>query len=345
MSRGNINRKYLRRRKNWFQRNWGYLVALLVIVAVVTGGIFGVKAIISRHNAGGAGNNQTDKVQAEQQTQEQTRQVTWIESTEPQKTQEVVYTPPTDVRYPYFVKVNRAMGCVNVYGIDSEGQYTIPVKAFTCSVGREGEETIVGEGYRTSDKYEWRLMVDYTYGMYAYRISGGYLFHSVPYYTANNGSLETEEFNKLGSPASLGCVRMCVRDVKWIYDNCPQGTQVTIYDDTTTPGPLGKPEMIKIPVNSPNAGWDPTDPNPQNPWKDCKAEIKGAKDITVKVGEKADLMSGVTATDTCGNDITDDIALVGRYTFDQAGDYDIKYVVTDLIDSRAEVSVKLHVTN
>ena len=128
-----------------------------------------MKAIISSHNAGGAGNNQKDKVQAEQKTQEQTRQVTWIEATEPQKTQEVVYTPPADVRYPYFVKVNRAMGCVTVYGIDSEGKYTIPVKAFTCSVGREGEETIVGEGYRTSDKYEWRLMVDYTYGMYAYK--------------------------------------------------------------------------------------------------------------------------------------------------------------------------------
>ncbi len=68
-----------------------------------------MKAIISSHNAGGAGNNQKDKVQAEQQTQEQTRQVTWIEATEPQKTQEVVYTPPADVRYPYFVKVNRAM--------------------------------------------------------------------------------------------------------------------------------------------------------------------------------------------------------------------------------------------
>ena len=85
-------------------------------------------------------------------------------------------------------------------------------------------------------------------------------------FSATGSSLETEEYNKLGSVASLGCIRMAVRDVKWIYDNCPAGTKVTIYDDAANPGPLGKPESIKIPVNSPNAGWDPTDTDPANPW-------------------------------------------------------------------------------
>ena len=66
--------------------------------------------------------------------------------------------------------------------------------------------------------YVWRLMVDNTYGHYAYRISGGYLFHSVPYLKAANNTLETEEYNKLGTFASLGCVRMCVRDVLWLYE-------------------------------------------------------------------------------------------------------------------------------
>ncbi len=104
-------------------------------------------------------------------------------------------------------------------------------------------------------------MVDGTYGHYAFRIDGGYLFHSVPYMATNNDTLEEGEFNKLGSFASLGCVRMCiVRDVKWLYDNCPSGTKVTIYDNESNPGPLGKPETIKIPEDSPNKGWDPTDP-------------------------------------------------------------------------------------
>ena len=88
---------------------------------------------------------------------------------------------------------------------------------------------LTGENYKTSDMYVWRLMVDNTYGHYAYRISGGYLFHSVPYLKAANNTLETEEYNKLGTFASLGCVRMCVRDVLWLYENCPQGTTAVSY--------------------------------------------------------------------------------------------------------------------
>ena len=69
-------------------------------------------------------------------------------------------------------------------------------------------------------------------------------------------NLSAAEYNKLGSPASHGCVRLCVRDAKWIYDNCSLGMQVIIYDNPN-PGPFGKPATIKIP---PTQNWDPTDP-------------------------------------------------------------------------------------
>ena len=188
-----------------------------------------------------------------------------------------------------------------------------------------------------------RLMVDGSYGQYAIRFNRGILFHSVPYYSMNKGDLEDGQYNKLGDYASLGCVRMCVRDVKWIYDNCPSGTGVTIYDDAVNPGPLGKPDSIKIPEDSAYAGWDPTDPDENNPWNAYSAKIEGAKDIQTKIGQSIDVMTGVTATDTCGNDITAKI-VTGRYTFDQTGTYDIKYEVTDAIGSHDEVTVKLMVT-
>ena len=57
-----------------------------------------------------------------------------------------------------------------------------------------------------------------------------------------------------------------MKDVKWIYDYCPLGVTVEIYDDTENPGPLGLPEQTKIDVTNPNRGWDPTDPDPSNPW-------------------------------------------------------------------------------
>lgn len=342
MSKGNINYKYLRRRKSWFRRNLGLVIVWAVIaVVVILLGIFGSMKIFGY----GIFKNKNSNVSEKEEITEETtaaREVVWIDDKEP-ASKVVSYTPPADAAFPYFIKVNRAANCVTVYGIDGKGEYTVAVKAFAASCGREGNETITGENFTTSDKYEWGLMVDSTYGHYVVRISGPYLFHSVPYFSATCSSLETEEYNKLGSVASLGCIRMAVRDVKWIYDNCPAGTKVTIYDDAANPGPLGKPESIKIPVNSPNAGWDPTDTDPANPWLKNSAAITGATDITVKVGEKANLKANVHATDTCGNDITSKIITIGHYTFDQVGEYDIKYKVTDAIGSVAEKTVKLKV--
>lgn len=348
--RGNINKKYLRRRKNWFQRNCGWIILIVVIiVAAITSfllflnrdKIFKTKSVDSQSVNGQNIGEDSATATKSGSGQAEVTSVNWITDEEP-ASKDVKYEVP-NVEFPYFIKVNRAMCCITVYGIDANGSYTIPVKAFTCSVGREGEETIIGENYTTTDKYDWRLMVDNTYAQYAFRIYGGYLFHSVPYTTMTKDSLETDQFNMLGSPASLGCMRMKVSDVKWLAENCPAGTKVTIYDDEKTPGPLGKPETIKIPTDSPYAKWDPSDPDERNPWRTCSAKIAGAQDITVKVGEKVDLKSGVTATDTCGNDITSKVITIGKYTFDQAGSYDIKYKVTDVLGSVAEVTVKLNV--
>lgn len=352
MSRGNINYKYLRRRKNWFQRNWQAVLIYAVLIIV----IFGAAAFavikftpLGNYFDGSSMNTQQQEDQENHfnqisETETKTKEVVWIDLKEPES-DEAVYTVPEGVEFPYKIKVNRAANCVTVYGIDAQGEYTIPVKAFACSCGREGEETITGENYKLSDQYVWRLMVDHTYGHYAYRINEGYLFHSVPYLSSSNDTLETEEYNKLGSFASLGCVRMCVRDVLWVYENCPVGTKVDIYDDNANPGPLGKPESIKIPLDSPNAGWDPTDPDERNPWLKESAKIAGEKDITVKVGESVDLLNGVTATDTCGNDITKKIVVIGRYTTDQAGEYAIQYKVTDAIGNTAKTEIKLKVEN
>ena len=63
----------------------------------------------------------------------------------------------------------------------------------------------------------------------------------------------------------MGCVRLTTEDAKWIADNCPSGTSVEIYDDED-PGPLGKPEAVKIDADDVKRGWDPTDADENNPW-------------------------------------------------------------------------------
>lgn len=246
---------------------------------------------------------------------------------------------------PYLIMVNRAMNCVTVYTKDETGQFTVPVKAFVCSTGREGHETPLGT-YTTSDMFRWAVMADGTRAQYVYRFKNSYLFHSVPYLSTSKDSLETEEFNKLGEAASLGCVRLCVRDAIWIYENCAVNTTVILYDDVSSPGPLGKPEMIKIPVDSPYAGWDPTDPDDANPWKQFKAEIKGnSNNISVSAGSNVNtVLSYFVATDTCGNDISDKMTIEGNYNLAIPGVYTVKAKVVDAIGSEAEMDFVLNVT-
>ncbi len=171
----------------------------------------------------------------------------------------------------YHIMVNRAQNTVTVYEKDEGGAYTVPVRAMVCSTG---QKTPLGE-YYTSKKYEWRPLFGNVYGQYATRIVGHILFHSVPYTETRKDALEYEEYNKLGTSVSMGCIRLSVEDAKWLYDYCASGTRVTIYEDAD-PGPLGKPEPMTIDVDNPNRGWDPTDPDPANPWMEEAAEEKGS---------------------------------------------------------------------
>ena len=245
---------------------------------------------------------------------------------------------------PYLIKVNRAANCVTVYSKDAEGHYTTPIKAITCSTGKKEGDTPLGT-FKTSEKYDWRLMVDGTYSQYAYRIEGEIMFHSVPCFDEEKDELEYKEYNKLGTAASLGCIRMTVRDAKWIYDNCPAGTTVVIYDDESNPGPLGKPETIKIPEDSKYSGWDPTDPDPENPWLSCAPVISNAVDLTVKTGSSINLLKHITAVDTCGNDISKNVGITGNYDLSTPGIYTVTYTVTDLLGKTTSVSAYITVTD
>lgn len=169
-----------------------------------------------------------------------------------------------DTRPDYIIYVNRALNCITIKEQEDDGTLTA-VKAMVCSCGLEGHDTPEGT-FRTSDYYEWRKMVDDTYGRYAVRFNRKILFHSVPYIEESPGTLEWEEYNKLGENASLGCVRLAVEDAKWIYDNCKPGTRVIVYSDSETAGELGKPEALKIEETSPYRVWDPTDTDINNPW-------------------------------------------------------------------------------
>lgn len=155
----------------------------------------------------------------------------------------------------YVLKVNRTTCTVTVYASDGANGYIIPVKRFACSVGLPATPTPTGSFY-TSAKYKWWQLMGPTWGQYCTRIVGGILFHSVSGAEKSPYNVDPGKYNLLGQPASAGCVRLCVKDARWIYDNCKLGTNVIIYD-SSDPGPLGRGPVYRI--TNPNQNWDPTD--------------------------------------------------------------------------------------
>lgn len=154
----------------------------------------------------------------------------------------------------YMIKVNRTACCVTVYAKDGKKGYTIPVVAFICSTGKD---TPTGT-FKTGIKHRWQELFGPCWGQWTTQITGNILFHSVYYTKINdNKTLDVKAYNKLGTMASHGCIRLRAKDAKWIYDNCKRSTTVTIYNNKKNPGPFDKPKIQKLKANH---TWDPTDP-------------------------------------------------------------------------------------
>ncbi len=239
----------------------------------------------------------------------------------------------------YRVTVNRRTNTVTVYTYDSNGEYVVPVRAMVCSCGENNEKNITITGtFAVYFKSRWHSLFGDVYGQYITGFSGNYLFHSVPYLNTSSDKLKTEEFNKLGTNASQGCVRMMISDAKWIYDNLEIDTVVEVVDKSSEYDPLGTPPTIKL---EPDAKWDPTDPEKGNPYSKKEPVISGAEDVTLNVGDNYDVK--VTAKDTCSQDITDKIVVTGNVITSKKGEYLVTYSVTDALNKKTEKTVTVTV--
>lgn len=243
-----------------------------------------------------------------------------------------------NAEFPFEIRVNKQMNCVTVYAMDNAGAYSIPYKAMVCSTGNA---TPLGT-FKTPAKYIWKILKGNVWGQYSTRITGSILFHSVPYRTSNKDALISKYYNKLGTTASAGCIRLTTIDAKWIYDNCPLGTTVVIYNDSN-PGPLGKPTAMKV---SESNKWDPTDPDPANPWAGKVLRIDGVQpSYLIERGYGIDVMSGVVATDANGNNVTGSVQVSTNADIYSVGIYGIHYVVTDALGNMATADATLQVVD
>lgn len=144
------------------------------------------------------------------------------------------YVPPVPKQpkgKPYLLKVSTKDQRVYAYSwSEKTGAYTNLARTMVCSTGLAGTPTPKGTYKNTNPVVRWGYFPKYdVWAQYLYRIQGPYLFHSVLFDEADESTVKWGSVNKLGSPASHGCIRLSVEDARWIYNNCPAGTTVTVY--------------------------------------------------------------------------------------------------------------------
>ena len=177
-----------------------------------------------------------------------------------------------------YLKVVINAQLIYVYRRDSAGNPSGLVRTIICSTGMDrgknatplGKFMILDSAQNSEGKHRW-VAFDGSYGQYATRLfyitdlrangmSGyftGYMFHSELYRSIDPKSLMVAEYNTLGYPRSHGCVRMQVKDARWIYMNAPTGSIVEVIDGSANPSVWAS---LKPPLLPYGTDYDPSDP-------------------------------------------------------------------------------------
>ena len=169
------------------------------------------------------------------------------------------------------------LGSQSVVGYESQDGEWVEQRVMICSTGRAKHETPKGS-YKITDRYTYHALGTgdtSCYGFWACRFKNHYLFHSVPISidagrdkAKAHRMCDMHKFEKLGTVASDGCVRLTVADARWIYELSEDRKVSVRVVGEAGPTPEKPPEVIwEEPYTDKNGyGWDPTDPDPDNPY-------------------------------------------------------------------------------
>ena len=143
---------------------------------------------------------------------------------------------PTPKPTQYKLMVDVANQITRAYTYDENGEYTVLVREMICSTGTDKNPTPLGTTIMPKKRARWGYFPTWdSHAQYLTRIDSANAFHSVLYSAADEQTLSVKSFEDLGSKASHGCVRLYVSDAKWIYDNCGEGTIITVYEGEYDP--------------------------------------------------------------------------------------------------------------
>lgn len=178
-----------------------------------------------------------------------------VTATKPTTSTTTTTTPKATLK-SYRIDIDLTNQVATVYGIYSDKSAKVLMSEFV-STARKGKTTPTGNfkiqgasGGRKAKYRTCKLSGGKTYAEYACRFKGAKMMHGVPWKTRNTkGYVYKGEFNKLGSVASGGCVRMPIKMARYIYEHCPVGTPVHVFKGTKGKYPAGKPKKYTATSN------------------------------------------------------------------------------------------------
>lgn len=143
---------------------------------------------------------------------------------------------PTPEPAKYLLMVDVTNQITRAFTYDEEGLYTVLVREMICSTGTQKNPTPLGTTIMPKKRARWGYFPTWdSHAQYLTRIDAANAFHSVLYSEPDERTLSVKSFEALGTRASHGCVRLLVSDAKWIYDNCQEGTIITVYEGEYDP--------------------------------------------------------------------------------------------------------------
>lgn len=200
----------------------------------------------------------------------------------------------------YEIVVNKKLNTLIIYKYFKDKKSKTAYKAFKCSIGKK----IPTGNYKTHKSYTW---VENKLGWHRYntQLEKDIWVQSATYKDKYAYRLSKTSYKSIGKKQSADkSILLSAGDAAWIYNNCREKTKISVIKGN---------KKDKIPVEPSKVikaykycGWDPTDPDSNNPYRKLKkGEItQGESTVYVEKGDAPDYLGNILVVTADGKNIT-----------------------------------------
>lgn len=196
----------------------------------------------------------------------------------------------------YIVSVHKNFSLAEVWSYTTDINKYQHEKSLKCSVGKKVKTGM----YNLKKTYSWVKNGKNWHQYNTIYSKKGYL-QSVSYKDKYPNTMKRSSYNSLGGEKHKDqSIYFSCDDAKWISSNAYRIKLAINQDYKITYTAVIKPTLAKA------CGWDPTDPNKNNPYKKQKNNqiTFGLKTVTIEKGHKVNYLDNIIAKDAKGNVVT-----------------------------------------